>query len=148
VSSSGRHISTIAGMTSSDEETTVSRALDDLHPSFRPKAIELLARLTEAGIPVLVVDTLRTPAEHAANLAKGVSWTTRSKHLDGLAIDICPYETYALAGPDKLQWDSGNPIWNRIGLIGEALGLRWGGRWKVRDVGHFELPTSTGGTNV
>jgi hypothetical protein len=48
----------------------MSRRLDDLDPRFRPLAFEFLARLTEAGIHVMIVDTLRTPAEHAANLAR------------------------------------------------------------------------------
>ena len=117
----------------------MSTSLNDLAPRFRPLAVELLARCVEARIPIIIVDTLRTPAEHAANLAKGVSWVKRSQHLDGLAIDICPYDVYRLAaGGNKLQWDSNHPIWAHIGIIGEGLGLRWGGRWKVRDVGHFE----------
>ena len=104
----------------------------------------LLARLVEAGIHVLIVDTLRTPAEHADNLARGVSWTKHSLHLVGLAIDICPYEVYTSAvGGDKLQWDETDEIWQRIGVIGESLGLRWGGRWKQRDLGHFEYRTPT-----
>lgn len=116
----------------------MSRRLNDLSDRFRPKAIELLARLTEAGIPVLIVDTLRTPEEHAANLAAGTSKATRSKHLDGDAIDICPYATYSLDGPDKMQWGT-HPVWKRIGEIGESLGLTWGGRWKSpHDPGHFE----------
>lgn len=118
----------------------MSRRLDDLDPAFKPKAIELLARFTEAGIPVLVVDTLRTPAEHAANLAKGVSWVKHSKHLDGKAIDVVPYDTFLLHGSDKLQWDASDPVWQKIGVIGEALGLRWGGRWTKKDMGHFEAP--------
>jgi hypothetical protein len=88
---------------------------------------------------VVIVDTLRTPAEHAANLAKGVSWTTRSRHLDGDAIDICPYATWDAHGPDKLNWDAADPVWQRLGAIGEAIGLRWGGRWKQQDWGHFEI---------
>lgn len=116
----------------------MSRALNDLSPRFKPLAIELLARLTESGIAVMVIDTLRTPEEHAANLAKGVSWTKRSKHLDGDAIDICPYAIYDVSGPDKLQWDAAHPVWAKVGEIGEALGLTWGGRWKQRDLGHFE----------
>lgn len=120
----------------------MSRSLDALSARFRPLAIELLARTIEAGIPVMIIQTLRTPEEHAANLAKGVSWTTHSKHLDGDAIDICPYETWALHGPDKLQW-SDDPVWQRLGTIGEALGLRWGGRWQQRDLGHFEYHTPT-----
>lgn len=116
----------------------MSRALDDLSPRFRPLAVEFLARLTEAGIAVMIIDTIRTPEEHAANLARGVSWTKRSKHLDGDALDVCPYETYALVGPDRLRWDAGDPIWARIGKIAESVGLRWGGRWRIPDLGHVE----------
>lgn len=116
----------------------MSRALIDLSPRFRPLAYELLAKCTEAGIAVMVVDTLRTPTEHAANLAKGVSWTKNSKHLTGDAIDICPYSTWDAHGPDKLQWDAADPVWNKIGAIGESVGLRWGGRWAQKDLGHFE----------
>lgn len=117
----------------------MTRRLDDLDLRFRPLAIELLARCVEAGIPVMIIETLRTQEEHEANLAKGVSWTKHSKHLDGLAIDICPYETFQLHGPDKLQWNTADPAWDEIGRIGESLGLRWGGRWKQKDMGHFEF---------
>lgn len=116
----------------------MSRSLDDLSPRMFPVACELLARCTEQGIAVAIVDTLRTPEEHAANLKKGVSWTTHSKHLDGDAIDICPYATWDVHGPDKLNWDGSDPVWQKLGAIGEAIGLRWGGRWKVKDWGHFE----------
>lgn len=117
----------------------MSRRLDDLHPLFKPKAIELLARCVEAGYMVMVVDTLRTPEEHAENLRKGVSWTTRSKHLDGFAIDIAPYEQYALHEADKLNWNANDPVWKKLGEIGESIGLVWGGRWKQKDLGHFEM---------
>lgn len=125
----------------------MSRALNDLSPRFRPLAFELLARCVEQGIAVMVIDTLRTPEEHAANLAKGVSWTTHSKHLDGDAIDICPYATWDAHGPDKLNWDGGDPVWQKLGAIGESIGLRWGGRWKsTPDFGHFEFKEPPNGT--
>ena len=117
----------------------MSRALDDLSPRFRPLAIELLARCVEHGIGVVIVDTLRTAEEQQANVAKGVSWTLHSKHLDGDAIDLCPIQTYELHGANKLQWNASDPVWEQMGVIGESLGLRWGGRWKVRDMGHFEF---------
>jgi hypothetical protein len=128
----------------------MSRSLNDLAASFRPLAVELLARLVEAQIPVLIVDTLRTPEEHAENVRKGVSWTARSKHLDGLAIDIVPYHTYLIDGMDKLQWDEDDPVWQRMGLIGESMGLRWGGRFKPPakpDLGHFEMVVPDGRTD-
>jgi hypothetical protein len=121
----------------------MSRRLDDLSARFRPLAFQLLARTVEAGIPVIIVDTLRTEAEHQVNLAKKVSWVKHSKHLDGDAIDICPYEQYAAHGPDKLLWTASDPIWLRLGAIGESLGLRWGGRWSVPDLGHFEYVPPT-----
>lgn len=118
-----------------------NRSLDALSPRFFPLAVLLLARCVEAQIPVLIINTLRTPAEQAANIANGVSWTKNSKHLTGDAIDIAPYAVYQEVGPDKLQWNAADPIWFQLGKIGEAIGLRWGGRFGPParpDLGHFE----------
>ena len=125
----------------------MSRALSDLDSRLRPIAVELIARCVEAGIPVLIVTTGRTLAEQQAAVARGVSWTLHSKHLpqppDGksLAIDLAPYETYQLHGADKLNWDAADPVWSRIGAIGQSLGLKWGVviNGVQRDPGHFEL---------
>ena len=123
----------------------MSQAIDDLSPEMRKLATELIVRCVEQKIMIFIVDTLRTPAEQAANIAKGVSWTKNSRHLTGDAIDICPYDTYLLHGPDKLKWDSSDPIWDRIGKIGESVGLKWGvwvkdkyGKLYNKDKGHFE----------
>ena len=121
----------------------MSRKLDDLSKRFRPAAYEFLARLTEAGIPVLIVTTSRTPEEQADAVKRGVSWTLKSKHLVGEALDVVPYAQYGLHGEDKLQWDAGDPVWKRIGEIGQSLGLKWGvvdGKTGLRkDLGHFEF---------
>lgn len=119
----------------------MSRRLDDLSPAMKPKAIEFLARLVEARIPIILVDTKRTPEEQAAYIRRGTSWTMNSRHLTGDAIDVCPYEEYALNGRNKLAWNGQHPVWQKIGVIGEACGLVWGGRWtQTPDFGHFELP--------
>jgi len=117
----------------------VSRSLSDLSEKFRPLAVELIARATEAGICVKVIDTLRTEAEQKENLRRGVSWTMHSKHLpddDGKAnaIDLAPVECLSLKA-----WAPSHPDWERLGEIGESLGLTWGGRWRIRDCCHFEL---------
>lgn len=111
----------------------MSRKLDDLSARFRPKAFELLARCVEQGLPVTIIDTLRTEAEHQINLAAGTSWTTRSKHLDGDAIDLCPTALIAIKG-----WAPDSPLWAQLAAIGRGLGLRCGYDWKQRDAGHFE----------
>jgi hypothetical protein len=124
----------------------MSRKLDDLDSKFKPIVFEFLARLTEAGIHVVIVDTLRTIEEQKENVLKGVSWTMSSKHLPQApemkshAIDIAPYEEYKLHGPDKLQWNDKDPVWQRIGFVGQALGMKWGIvlSKKHTDLGHFE----------
>ena len=123
----------------------MSRLLDDLDSQFRLKAFELIARCCEAGILVMIITTGRTLEEQRKALENGFSSTMNGKHLPqppegkSKAIDVCPYEEFQLHGPDKLQWNSSDPIWTKIGLIGEKLGLRWGGRWKRPfDPGHFE----------
>lgn len=132
----------------------MSRALDDLSSPFRPKVVELIARLVERGQHFLIVDTLRTEAEHLENLAKGVSWTPRSKHLPRAlrgwprtdidaqksdAIDFCPYEQWHAYGPDKLSWEPVHPFWNILRDEAVKLGLRSGATWKQKDLGHVEL---------
>ncbi len=119
-------------------------SLDSLDPIFKPIAMALLARLVEARIAVCIVNTRRTQAEQDAAVARHVSWVTHSKHQDGLAIDLAPYATWALSGDNKIDWDTSDPVWLRMGTIGESLGLRWGGRWsKTPDWGHFEYVSIT-----
>jgi hypothetical protein len=123
-----------------------SRRLDDLAPIFRPVAMALLARLTEARIPVLITCTLRTAAEQTEAVISGHTKVAHSKHEDGLAIDLVPFSQFLLHGDDKLQWNTLDSVWLQMGAIGEALGLRWGGRFTPLnsigvgwDPGHFEL---------
>jgi hypothetical protein len=131
----------------------MSRSLADLSSQFRPVVLELLGALVETRIPVIIVDTLRTPAEQAVNIANNASWTANSLHLPDVsgkanAIDLAPYHQYLLHGPDKVQWDASDPVWATMGRLGKALQLEWGGDWgptpanpKLRpDLGHFQLP--------
>lgn len=135
----------------------MSRALNDLSTPLRVKMFELIARLTERGVHVLIVDTLRTPEEHAKNLANGSSWATLSKHLPRSlrgypksdveaersdACDIVPYEVFQADGPDKLAWRVDHPHWPIIRDEAERLGLRSGARFRPPakpDLGHVEL---------
>lgn len=136
----------------------MSRSLDDLHIKSRPAFFAFLARATEAGIPLQIVFTGRTATEQAALYAIGrtdgqpaskqVTWTLDSKHVmsakqegKSLAIDVCPFDTYQLHGDDKLKWDDTDPVWAKLGEIGQSVALKWGvvdsgGRRK--DLGHFE----------
>jgi len=64
---------------------------------------------------------------------KVITWTLKSKHITGNAIDIAPMKN------GRIWWSAPESVWTRIGEIGEAHGLNWGGRWKTPDSPHYEL---------
>lgn len=132
----------------------MGRSLDELHSKALPSVNAFLAKLMEEQIPVVIVTTGRTQEEQNEKYAQGrtkpgqiVTWTLDSLHVmsekrgfKSCAIDICPFETFQIAGPDKLNWKDGE-IWDRIGAIGQSFGLKWGviGKDGIRkDKGHFE----------
>jgi hypothetical protein len=65
-----------------------------------------------------------------------VTWTHTSKHKDGNAIDVAP-----LDAKGNIAWNAPFDVWERIGEVGEAHGLDWGGRWagKNLDCPHFQF---------
>jgi peptidoglycan L-alanyl-D-glutamate endopeptidase CwlK len=128
-----------------------SRKLSDLHPELFPIAEKFLDNCHTAGIDILVTCTHRSykeqdelyaisrtiPGKKVTNAKAG-----QSKHnfmLNGKpaskAFDVVPLVN------GKAVWDASNPIWQKIGVIGESLGLSWAGRWKssMREYPHFEL---------
>lgn len=107
----------------------MSRSLDDLKQPFYYYALVLISRCAEHGIPVFITSTGRTQDEQDEFVAQGKSKVSHSKHQDGLAIDICPYQQYNLHGSNKLNWDAKDQVWQEIGKISEKIGLRWGGRF-------------------
>lgn len=110
--------------------------LQALHPYFRDKIVKLIANCKKIGIEVSVVESFRTKSKQAEYFGMGKKYTRsaggKSKHQYGLACDIVPMIN-GLA-----QWDD-KKLWKRIGMEGEKLGLRWGGRWRsIYDPAHFE----------
>lgn len=117
--------------------------IDALHPLFRDKIRTLIANCHEQGITVAVVESYRTHAKQSEYKGMGRKYTNskagRSKHQYGLAVDLVPIVDA------NAVWDS-TALWKKVGVTGEALGLRWGGRWrKPYDPGHFEW---TGGLST
>ncbi len=107
-----------------------------LHPYFRDKVLELIKQCKANGIELAVVESYRTHAKQHEYKSMGRKYTSsgagRSKHQYGLAIDIVPIVDSVAV------WDN-VALWRKIGMTGEKLGLRWGGRWrKPYDPGHFE----------
>jgi peptidoglycan L-alanyl-D-glutamate endopeptidase CwlK len=128
-----------------------SRRIEDLHPILRPLAVQFIADCVAEGIRVIITCTYRSPEEQDELYAQGRTKPGRkvtnakagqSEHntqLNGTpaarAFDIAIKDSTG-----KLNWDAHHRHWKRAGEIGKALGLVWGGDWKIRDLPHFELP--------
>lgn len=112
--------------------------IQSLQPSLRPLATLLVDRAAEQGMAVDIVQGYRSPSEQEALYTSGPGVTNApallSYHNYGLAFDAVPtaYKSF----PD---WNPSGPLWQKIGTIGESLGLSWGGRWTKPDKPHFEL---------
>ena len=110
--------------------------LTSLHPYFRDQIIKLINTCRRKGIELAVVETFRTRAKQSEYFSMGSEYTLtkggKSRHQYGLAVDVVPIVK------GKPQWDN-KYLWKKIGIVGESLGLRWGGRWRsIYDPGHFE----------
>ena len=81
-----------------------------------------------------------------------VTWTLESKHIvhfdpvTGEMVGRARAFDVAIVKDKQFVWDlkvdcnaEGTPDYEEIGLIGEALGLKWGGRFKTKDRPHFEI---------
>lgn len=117
-----------------------SKRLQGLHPVMADLALRLVESARLRGIELIVTSGFRSFEAQAALYAQGRTKPGRivtnakpgqSLHNFGIAYDVCPVVN------GKPDWES--PHWNTIGELGERLGLTWGGRWKFRDLAHFQL---------
>ena len=125
-----------------------SRSLDELHPRVAKKARALIEQASESDIELVVVCTYRDleseVALHDSGRGKNGKkmiyyWPKTSYHPWRMAFDVMPL----LQGIPVTQakYPNEKRIWEKLGEIGEALGLEWGGRWPVprTERGHFQL---------
>jgi|WetSurSiteA1Bulk_404760.scaffolds.fasta_scaffold02632_8 peptidoglycan LD-endopeptidase CwlK len=124
----------------------MSRYIADLIPEMQEKFKAFSAKMAEAGIPFILTCTYRSQEEQDRLYSQGrhlpgkiVTWTQHSRHTQRDAFDI------ALLNKGTAHWDTKEdlnensiPDYTEAGLIGESVGLVWGGRWKNRDLPHFQ----------
>ena len=122
----------------------MSYRLNQLDPDVEAKAVELLNLAAKDNIELIVTQTYRSPAQQAALYAKGrtapgpkvtnappgYSW-----HEFRRAFDVA---IHGFPG-DVTKDDLYDGPWERVGDLGESIGLEWGGRWKHPDRPHFQL---------
>lgn len=111
-------------------------------------ARKFLAKAKAEGIDLLVTCTYRSPEDQANLYRQGRTrpgkvvtnarpW--KSWHQYRVAFDVVPIKN------GKPIWND-VALWNRIGALGESVGLTWGGRWtSIVDRPHFQ---ATGGKTM
>lgn len=125
---------------------TMITDLNALHPYFRDQVRQLILNCRAKGIELAIVETFRTHAKQNEYKGMGRKYTNsaggKSKHQYGLAVDLVPVVN------GQAVWD--NPVlWKKVGVAGEKLGLRWGGRWKKPyDPAHFEWTGGLSSTHL
>lgn len=87
-----------------------------------------------------VICGLRTIEEQRALVAKGASQTMKSKHLDGIAVDLMAYV-------DGGRWELNlyDEIADAMAEAAHAVDvpIRWGAAWNVPDIGKWRMDGST-----
>jgi len=106
--------------------------LAEIHPDLYE--VVILARIIST-VPFEVTDGLRTKEEQQHYYNTGKSKTLKSKHLDGLAVDVVPI---------PVSWDREAflPIAEAFKQASDTLNtpIVWGGDWRTfKDYPHFEL---------
>lgn len=108
--------------------------LPQLTPECRDLAVQLVNAARQAGVPLVITSSRRSVQEQQRLVQAGRSQTLNSAHLRGEAFDV---DVLGLSRDQVPRW-----FWDALGPYGEALGLRWGGRWRtLYDPGHFEVGT-------
>lgn len=129
-----------------------SRKIEDLHPHVQKLCREFLEQCEAEGIEILITSTYRDhesqaelyaqgrtkPGKIVTNAKPGQSW-----HNWRVAFDVVPLRhgkpVWNTTGDDGL-------LWQRVGAIGESVGLEWAGRWqRFREFAHFQY---TGGLTL
>lgn len=130
----------------------MSRNVSELHPVLQIKGEELKALCKENGITIGISECLRTVAEQNALYAKGRTapgsivtnckgTSYSSMHQWGVAFDI--YLDMDVDGDGKKSDDAFNNatrLFEKVGKLGQSIGLEWGGSWTNKDRPHFQLP--------
>ena len=119
-----------------------SRSLDDLLPEVKVKVEQFISLCKDAGIELLVTSTYRDDESQAALYAQGRTTPGNivtnagpgdSYHNYRCAVDVVP-----LVG-GKPNWNTSDPVWQTVGLLGEQAGLDWAGKWvHFKELAHFQ----------
>lgn len=138
------------------------RDIQALHPNVSQKLIPALAELDKLGVKYFINETLRTRETQICYFLQGrvslevvnqirretcsmwpiteaenkltVTKTLKSKHIDGMAVDIVP-----VRGTEP-WWNAPLDQYKKIADVMKSHGFKWGGDWNgFPDLPHYEM---------
>jgi peptidoglycan L-alanyl-D-glutamate endopeptidase CwlK len=123
------------------ELASASREWMVLDADFRQRLLAVYRLMAQHGYQMALIEGYRSP-ERQAMLAKlGAQVTNagayQSYHQFGLAADSAFYREGKLVITEKDPWAMAG--YRLYGQYAESVGLVWGGRWQMMDLGHVEL---------
>lgn len=100
-----------------------------------------LSKIVKNAIQITTVDFgviqgIRTIEEQKALVEKGASQTMKSKHLDGLAVDLMAYIGSRGSWELNLYDDIADAI--KESAIKENVAIRWGAAWHIQNICEWE----------
>ncbi|MDB5745785.1 MAG: peptidase [Massilia sp.] len=113
-----------------------------MHPEFNQRLLLAFRIMKEKhGYDMALLEGYRSPARQDLLAQMGGAVTNarafQSWHQYGLAADCAFWRDGKLVISEKDPWAMRG--YKLYGEVAEQLGLTWGGRWKMMDLGHTEL---------
>lgn len=121
--------------------SSADRRWDLMDPGFVQRVLAVFKIMKEEhGYEMALLEGYRSPERQAMLAAKGSNVTMagawQSYHQYGLAVDCAFYKDGKLVISEKDPWAMRG--YELYGQVAEQVGLTWGGRWQMMDLGHVE----------
>ena len=124
---------------------SADRQWDRLQPEFVQRLLRIIQAMRDThGYEVVLLEGYRSPERQAALATKGQHVTMvgawQSYHQYGMAADVAFWREGRLVISERDPWAQRG--YELLGQVAESHGMTWGGRWKMRDLGHVEWRTA------
>ena len=126
-----------------------SRDINELLPEVKNRVEHFIALCEDNHIDLLITSTYRDFESQDALYAQGRTTkgfiVTNAKAGESYHNYRCAVDVVPLVGGKPL-WDTNNPIWESVAMLGKQAGLEWAGDWKsFKEMAHFQY---TGGLTI
>jgi peptidoglycan L-alanyl-D-glutamate endopeptidase CwlK len=120
---------------------SADRRWEQLDPEFVQRVLRVFKWMRDQhGYEMVLLEGFRSPERQAVLAAQGPQVTQagawQSYHQHGLAVDCAFWRAGKLVITERDPWALRG--YQLFGEAAEQLGLTWGGRWKLMDLGHTE----------